>query len=260
VAELLFVDAGTFLLSAFALLSIRKSFNTADPPAASDTLPSSRLRRTLADVRDGLRYVVGHPVLRNISLMMALINFFGSAPAAQMVFFAKERLDATDTEVGVLFAFGSAGVVLVGLTAGRIRAHLSFAVTALGALVVSGLTMAALGMTTSFWLALPLAAATNGFGLLLNINTGALRQAITPPHLFGRVISIAGVLAWSAIPLGALLGAWAIEATDDVALVFVASGLLTAGIALAFSFSPVREGDHYLEEAKARQEQEVIAA
>jgi MFS family permease len=258
VAELLFVDCGTFLVSAVALLSIRKSFNTADPPT-EDAPASSRLRRTFADVRDGLRYVVGHPVLRNISIMMALINFFGSAPAAQMVFFAKERLGATDTEVGVLFAFGSVGVVSIGLAAGRIRKRLSFAVTALGALVVSGLTMAALGATTSYWLALPLAAATNGFGLLLNINTGALRQAITPPHLFGRVISIAGFLAWSAIPLGALLGAWAIAVTDDVAAVFVASGLLTAGIALAFSFSPIREGDRYLEEARVRQ-QEVVAA
>ena len=29
----------------------------------------------LRDVQEGLRYVLGHPVLRNISLMMALINF-----------------------------------------------------------------------------------------------------------------------------------------------------------------------------------------
>ncbi len=253
VAELLLVDCATFVISAVALYSIRRSFNTADPPTEGGVPASSRLRRVLVDVREGLRYVLGHPVLRTISIMMALINFVSATPAAQMVFFAKERLGATDTEVGVLFAAGSAGVVVIGLLAGRIRRHLSFAVTALGALVVSGLALAGLGAVRSVPAALVLVAATNGFGLLLNINTGALRQAITPPHLFGRVISIAGVLAWSAIPLGAVAGAWLIEVTDDVAVVFVGSGLLTATIAAAFWFSPIRDGDRYLEEARAKE-------
>ncbi len=93
----------------------------------------------------------------------------------------------------------------------------------------------------------------SGFGLLLDVNTGSLRQAIVPSHLFGRVISIAGVLARSGIPLGALAGARLIEATD-VRTVYVGMGLVTAAIAVAFSFSPVREGDRYLAEAKAATE------
>jgi MFS family permease len=191
--------------------------------------------------------------------MMALINFVGATHATQLVAFAKERLAATDTQVGILYAAGSAGVVLLGLLAGRIRKRLSFAVTALGALVVSGLSVAAMGLTRSLAPALVLWAAYSGFGLLLNINTGALRQAIVPPHLFGRVISIAGVLAWSAIPLGALAGAAFIEATDDIASVYVVTGLLTAAIAATFSFSPVRHGDRYLAEAKAAAEAEAEA-
>jgi hypothetical protein len=153
--------------------------------------------------------------------------------------------------VGVLYGAGSAGVVVVGLLAGPIRRRLSFAVTALGALVVSGLALAVMGLVTWYPAALLLWAVASGFGLLLNINTGALRQAIVPPHLFGRVISIAGVLAWSAIPLGAVAGAKVIEATDDVGAVYVGIGLLTAAIAAAFWFSPVRDGDRYLAEAKA---------
>jgi MFS family permease len=260
VASLLWVDAGTFLLSSLFLLSIRQSFNSGDvSEPADDDVPVSRLRRVRRDVVDGLRYVLGHPVLRSISLMMALINFVSSSSQSQLVLFAKERLRATDTEVGVLFAAGSAGVVVVSLLAGRIRKRLTFAVTALGALVVSGLALAGMGLVRWLPLALVLWAVSSGFGLLLNINTGSLRQAIVPPHMFGRVISIAGVLAWSAIPLGAIAGAKAIEATDNVAAVYVAMGLLTAAIAAAFAFSPVREGDRYLEEAKAQQEVEVDA-
>jgi hypothetical protein len=107
-----------------------------------------------------------------------------------------------------------------------------------------------------YWLAVPLWAANTGFGLLLNINTGALRQAIVPNHMLGRIMSIAGVLAWSAIPLGALAGAAVIRATGDVAAVYAGMGLLTAGIAAAFAFSSIRHGERYLAEARAAKERQ----
>ena len=249
VAELLFVDAATFVVSACALLAIRRSFNAADAPS-DDAPPGSRVRRVLRDVGAGLRYVLGNPVLRTISLMMAIINFVAASQAAQLVLFAKEELAASDGQVGLLYAAGSAGVVVIGLVAGPIRRRLSFAVTALGALVVSGLALAGFGLVRWFPASILLWAVASGFALLFNINTGALRQAIVPPHLFGRVISIAGVLAWSAIPLGAIAGAKVIEATDDVAAVFVGMGVLTALIALVFARSPVGQGDRYLAEAE----------
>jgi hypothetical protein len=132
---------------------------------------------------------------------------------------------------------------------------MSFPVVALGTLVVSGLCLTAMAYSPWFWLALLLWAGSNGFGLLLNVNTGALRQAIVPNHLLGRVMSIAGVLAWSAIPLGALAGAAVIRATGDVAAVYAGMGLLTAAIAAAFVFSPIRHGERYLAEATAAKEE-----
>ena len=260
VADLLLVDSATFLLSALALLAIRRSFNDVEPPSEDPgAQPSSRIRRTLRDVRAGLRYVVGHPVLRTISLMMALINFVGASAGTQLVLFAKDELGATDTQVGALYAAGSAGVVVVGLVAGPIRRRLSFAVTALGALMLSGVVTAVFGVVDWYPASLLLWAAASGLGLLLNINTGALRQAIVPPHLFGRVISSAAVLAWSAIPLGAIAGARLIEVTGDVAAVYVAIGMATTAIALAFAFSPIRDGDRYLEEARLAKEARAAA-
>jgi hypothetical protein len=59
-------------------------------------------------------------------------------------------------------------------------------------------------------------------------------------------MSIAGVLAWSAIPVGALAGGWAVERTGSVALVYAVSGALVALLALAFSFGPLGHADRYL--------------
>lgn len=241
-ASLLFFDAASFAISAASLAAIRRDFNAAGRPG----LAAARVTGLLRDVRDGLRYVWSHPVLRGISLMMALINFVSSTENSQLVLFAKRVLAASDSEVALLFAAGAAGVVVVSIAAAPIRRRLSFAVTALGALVVSGLSVTAMALIGSYPAALVLWAASSGFGLLLNINTAALRQAIVPDELYGRVVSIAQVMAWSAIPLGALAGAAAIQLSGSVAGVYAATGSLTALIAASFAFSPVAHGDRYL--------------
>jgi hypothetical protein len=183
-----------------------------------------------------------------------------STQLSQLVLFAKQALGATDSQVALLFAAGAAGIVVVSMTAAPIRRRLSFAVTALGALVVSGLTATAMALIGSYPAALVLWAASSGFGLLLNINTASLRQAIVPSHMYGRVISIATVLAWSAVPLGALAGAAAIRLSGSVADVYAATGALTALIALSFAFSPVRYGDRYLAEAASAKAASVAVA
>jgi hypothetical protein len=199
-------------------------------------------------VREGLAYVWSNPVLRSISIMMALINLVATTANSQLVLFARRALHATNSEIGFLYAAGAAGIVAVSLVAGPVRQRASFAVTALGALVLAGLTTTAMALAGSFAAALVLWAASSGFDMLLNINTVALRQAIVPPQLYGRVVGVAQVLAWLAIPLGSLAGAAAINLSGSVTGVYAVIGGLTA----AFAFSPVADGDRYLAEAAGR--------
>jgi hypothetical protein len=107
-----------------------------------------------------------------------------------------------------------------------------------------------MGVTHTYAVALVLWAVSSGFAMLLNINTAALRQAIVPNRLLGRVMSVASVLAWSAIPAGALAGAAVMQATD-VSVVYAAIGAIDALIAATFWLSPIRYGDRYLAEAAA---------
>jgi Major Facilitator Superfamily len=247
VPDLLFVDAATFILSAFTLTSIRRSFNSGDGPARERDKPL--LRSLLDDVREGLTFVWNEPILRSISIMMALINFVAATQNAQLVLFAKQVLAASDTQVALLFAAGSAGVVIVSLSAGPIRRRFSFVATALGALVVSGVAVTIMAWVGRYPAAILLWAIASGFGLLLNINTAALRQAIVPNHLFGRVISVATVLAWSAIPLGAVAGA-AVISMFGVRAVYAGTGVVTALIAATFALGPIRDGDRVIAAAK----------
>src|ERR1700716_3400195 len=197
-------DAGSFAISALSLSLIRASFNVVrDEPKEATTI--------LHDVQVGLRYVLSHPVLRNISLMMAMINFVMSTTWAQLVLLAHDRLGGRPREIGALFAAGSAGVVVTGLLAGRLRKRFSFTALAMTSLMLMGALLVAFAGMRWYWVALPIWAAQSGLGILFNINTGSLRQAIVPNHLLSRVLSVAMVLAWSAIPLGAFVGGLAIE-------------------------------------------------
>lgn len=240
---LLLIDAASFLASAGSLLLIRRGFNAEEPAQRSTSLRQ--------DMAEGLRYVLGHPVLRNISAMMALVNFVGTTVYAQLVLFAKERLAASDAQVGILYSAGSVGVVLLSLAAGPLRRRWSFSAVALGALALEGVLTVALALTRAYWLAVPIWTLCSGLGILFNINTSSLRQAIVPNHMLGRVISIAGVLAWSAIPLGSLLGGLAITWTGDVALVFGVVGVLIVVIPLLFALTPLGRAERYLPQADA---------
>ena len=237
VEVVLLLDAASFVASALMLSLIARPFNA---PI------TKRARSIREDIVEGLRYVLSHPVLRNISLMMALINMVDATVFAQLVLFAKEALRASDSEVAVLFAAGGAGVVALSLAAGPLRRRWSFGNVALGALMVSALLVIALAYTTSLAVGVVLWALSSGFGILFNINTASLRQAVVPNHMLGRIISIAMVLAWSANPIGALVGGLVIERTGDVRLVYAVIGIVTFLIALVFRVaSPLGHAERY---------------
>jgi MFS family permease len=208
-------DAGSFAISALSLMLVRAGFNT-----ASDT-PKEATGTTWAE----------------------------------LVLFADVRLGASQREIGVLFAAGSAGVVVTGLLAGRLRKRFNFTALAMTSLMLMGGLIVVFAGMRWYWIALPIWAAQSGLGILFNINTGSLRQAIVPNHLLSRVLSIAGVLAWSAIPAGALVGGWAISATDNVALVYGVIGILTICIAVFFRlFTALGDAQRYVDERQAEEE------
>jgi MFS family permease len=246
IEDVLYFDALTFLVSALSLGAIRSSFNPTEQPVERKSIRK--------DVAEGLRYVLQHPLLRNISLMMAIYNLIGATVFTQLVLFADVRLDADASHTALLFSAGAAGIAVLGLLAGRIRKRWSFSKVALTALLLDGLLTLLFSQLREFWIALVVYGLAGGLGILFNIQTISLRQAIVPNNMLGRIMSIAGVLAWSAIPVGAYLGGLLIEATHDVALVYSGIGVLLIIIPIVFAFGPLGHAESYLPEDEAREE------
>lgn len=237
VPTLLLVDAGSFVISAACLRAIATSFNgdRSEQPASSIT----------ADVVAGLRYVLGHPVLRNISIMMAIVNLLAAASNAQLVLYLKRHLLASDQQVGWIYSAASLGMVGFALLAGPLRRRLSFSAVALVSLVCYGGLTVGLALIDRFSIALFLWGGCSGMAMLFNVVSGSLRQAIVPENLLGRVMTIASVLAWSAIPLGALASGVFVDATGDVVSMFLAVGAVMIVVPLVFAFTAVGRAARY---------------
>jgi MFS family permease len=243
----LVVDALSFLVSALAVGLIKVSFNDAD---SAERQRSERLQR---DVVEGLRYVLGHPILRNTCLMMALVSCVGFTVYAQLVFYAKERLGASDAQVGLLYAAGSVGMIAFALVASPLRRRLSFSKVMLGTLMLQGVLTVLLASTRWYWVGVLLWAVMWGLVVLLDINSNSLWQMIVPNRLLGRVQSVVNVLSWSTIPLGTFIGGVAIELTQDVALVYRAIGIVIFLAALAFSFTALGHAERYLPQGESQE-------
>lgn len=233
--DLFLLDCGSFLVSAAMLCWVKASFNLTERRARQD--------RLLTALGAGLRYVWNNQLLRALALVVGLVNFVSSTINAQLVLFARQQLAASSFRIGILYAAGGAGVVLFSLAADPLRKHFTFSQVTIGALTIFGSGAIVVSLTHEYWLGTALWAVMYGSTSLFNINVASLRQAITPNELLGRVVSIAQVLAWSAIPAGTLIGGIAIDRAGGSAPVFRVIGVLIVLIAGTSVFSPLGGAD-----------------
>ncbi|MGH2751521.1 MAG: MFS transporter [Actinomycetota bacterium] len=246
------VDASTFLVSALSLGLISKRFNL----RAEERRTPSTLRN---DVMEGLRYVMRHPILRDISLMLAVANLLAATIYSQIVLFADVQLGASRSETAFIYAAGALGMTIFGLMAGRIRKRWSFTMVAKWALILESALFVVLGVMTSPWLAMIVFGLMQGLAILFIVQTSSLRQLITPNHMLGRIMTVSAVLAWSAIPLGSYLGGLAIEATGRPDLVYMSLGVASLLVPVFFfTFTELRRAEKHIPQPELRAEQQDI--
>jgi MFS family permease len=241
------------LVSAFSLALIRNNFNQVKAESRS----TARIR---TDVMEGLRYVMRQPVLRDISILVALANLIAAPIYSQIVLFADVQLNASRSETAFLYASGAVGMMTFGLLAGRIRKRFTFSVVARWALIIESFLFVVFGLLTNVWVAMFVLALMQGQSILFNIQSSSLRQLITPNHMLGRVMTIAAVLAWSAIPLGAYLGGLAIEASGQPDLIYALLGGVSLILPLFFfTFTELRRAEEHIPAATRQAEDPRLA-
>lgn len=197
------VDALSFLVSAVSLALIR----TPEPAPAAKAEHAS----IWSDIGEGLKLVLGNPLLRPIVACTATTNLCSGMWSAVLVLFATNTLGLSPAQQGLIFSLGAPGTLLGALVAGRVAKRLGLGQTIIGSALLGGLggmLLPLAGMLPAAGTALMVASQlVVGAGFVIyNINQVSLRQAITPDRLLGRMNASIRFIVWGILPIGALIG------------------------------------------------------
>ncbi|THV28725.1 MFS transporter [Glycomyces paridis] len=184
-----------------------------------------------ADVREGLRWLWRHPLMRELTILSGLIAAFLSMATSLNVLYALDTLRLDPSTYGALFiALGLGGLTGSAATA-PVTARLGRPRAITLAAAIAPLMCLLLGAFPNLW-----TAGLCFFGMaagvtMWNVLTMSLRQALIPTELLGRVLAANRVALWGGIPLGALTGG-ALAQFTSVPTAFIASGLAQLAVAV----------------------------
>ncbi|WP_423832588.1 MFS transporter [Streptomyces manipurensis] len=228
------VDAVGYLLSALFLQRVRK---TEEVP---ERTPGGSLRK---EIGEGVRFILGHPLLRVIALTTGLANFFTAVLMATQTVHLVRVVGLEAGGLGLVLSASAVGGLLGALCSGRIAARLGQARVILLSLLVTGpfallWPLSGHGVTGAVLFAAGSGVVSFG-AVVYNVAQVSFRQGMCPPRLLGRMNATLRFLMWGTLPLGALLGgALAQSYGSRTALVWCAIGILA--VPLPLLFSPLR--------------------
>jgi MFS family permease len=197
------------------------------------------------EIAEGVKLVWGNRTLWGLAWLAGLWQFLHHMQIAVLILFATRELSLSPGAIGFAYAAGGLGCVLSSALAQRLSARYG-----VGPMLINGLIMTALawqafgligGPTWFAGLALAAAMLVFDFGAILwGINYLALRQAITPDRLLGRMTATMRFFGVASAPLGSLVGG------ALATMIGLRPTLLTVGVlgivlsVVAVYWSPVR--------------------
>ena len=194
------------------------------------------------DLRDGVRFVTRHRLLIALAGAVGVWQMCQNAAVVVQILFATRTLGLSEQAVGLSYMGMGLGTVVASVLGSRISRRigpgpclvLGFAICGAGWLLLAAAPVGAFGVAA--FAAMLMLFSTGA--VLVMINFLALRQAVTPPHLLGRMTSTMRWLILIPAGPGALIGGWLGEEFGlRSALTFAGCGALL--LALAAFRAPV---------------------
>lgn len=188
------IIALAFLLAALLTASLPGNFQPQTRPQ-----PTQNWKAELAE---GFRFVVAHPMLRLLILVTGFWNFFAEMAIIALVLHIQENLNAGATTYGLVLAIGGIGGVVGGVVVapllrvfapGIIAQWMNFAAAPMFLLIAFAPGLVTVGAAMFlFYLS----------GIVWNTLSISYRQRAVPDEIRGRVNSVYRLFSWGMMPLG----------------------------------------------------------
>ncbi len=225
-ANVLWVDAGSFLFSAVALA-------LAIPKPAPRPVTEGADESYFGQLRESLRFIRRDQLLLTLLVILAVINFVTS-PLFDVVFPVYARdVFGSSVALGIMLAGFGAGSLVSILIYGAVGHRVSRRLVFVGAFIVSMIPAWILTITPNLVITTALMVAIGIASGPLNPMLMTIFQERTPPEMRGRLFGIIMATAWIAMPLGMLTSGFVIQSAGlRVMLIIIAAAfsLVTIGV------------------------------
>jgi predicted MFS family arabinose efflux permease len=217
------LNAITFTVSVVLISRIRR----VGPP------PGTGARRSMfAEIGEGLRWLARNRLPRILTISAGAGNFCEYMALSVLVLFASQVLHLSDRGYGVLLGAMAIGGIVGSLISVRVIALFGARQVAIGAQAVCSLAwlaIAAVGRNPVTVVAL-----FTAFSIAVtvwSVVAVSARQRLIPDALLGRVTSASRMIAFGAMPLGALAGGYIAKEFGLIAP-WVVGGVLSLAVTL----------------------------
>jgi MFS family permease len=221
------INAASFFIAAISLIPLLSI-----PAPTRAAITESASPNLLVDVREGFKTIVQMPILWISIIAFAFANITLAGPfSVGMPFLVRDHLRGDEKLLGLLYAIFPIGYAISSLVLGSVKRLRQRGVLFFVCGAIAGIGLVVFGLRLPLSL-LIVAALINGASLeicgLIWIN---ILQEFVPEEKLGRVVSIDTLGSFVLLPLGYAFTGWLVDRVD-IALIFVAAGVLAAVISL----------------------------
>ncbi|MEV7192160.1 MFS transporter [Streptomyces sp. NPDC093510] len=230
-------SASFFALSTLSIRRIRRQEDRQEDRQEALPAPAPGLERSAGlrrQILEGLHLVARQPSLRAVGLASAVFQFSFAALMTVYLLFLPRGLHLSGAAVGLALAATGPGALVGSLLAARLPGRLGHGRVLVAAAVLADGVMLCVpalhgSAAVTVWLLMGINFTFGVFSQLVNVTLMAVRQAVTPVRIQGRVVAAINFVGMGLTPVGSLLGGLL---ADELGL---RSGLLVAAVGLALS-------------------------
>jgi MFS family permease len=210
-----------------------RALDAATPPQARPISAGEELR--------GARYILQHPVLRPMTVLLSLGNFFFGIFIVGLAFLSKDVFGHGAQGQGVMLASLAAGSLAASLVLGAVHWRWPRGLSFIVANVLLGVFALLVGFAPSLAVASGLLALLGAVDAALFIWMSEIRQRTPPPELMARVIGASMLLNVVTIPFAQATAGFAVTPFGVRPLLIASGGLLVLFSLFFFGSAALRK-------------------
>ena len=162
----------------------------------------------VADLKEGIRFLWEHRMLRSIVLFTTTVYIFFNVAHATMALFVIDEIGVPEAWFGAVLTAGGIGYIGGSAVAPRISQRFGRGPAMAWTMVGSLVFLIGEGFSPNVWVLMLMLTLGSFLIAIWNILLMSSYQVLIPTEMFGRVHGARRTLVWGLGPIGAVIGGW----------------------------------------------------